>query len=207
MGTGRGGAPLRVGLTGPMGAGKSTVAAALARRGAAVIDADDLARRATADPDVLARIERELGPHLVVDGRLDRGATARLVFADASARRTLEAIVHPWVRAAAAAREAALAASPSPPVLVVHDVPLLFESGLDAGMDVNVFVDAPLPLRSARVAARGGDADGVAARDAAQRPIAEKRARADFLIDNDGDQAALERAVALLWASVRMLRS
>ncbi len=190
-----------------MGAGKSTVAAALARRGAAVIDADHLARRATDDPEVLARIALELGPHLVVDGRLDRGATARLVFADDGARRALEAIVHPWVRAAAAAQEAALAASPMPPVMVVHDVPLLFENGLDVGMDATVLVDAPLPVRAERVAARGGDPDGVAGRDAAQRPIAEKRARADFLIDNDGSETALEREIALLWASLRMLRS
>jgi len=207
VGAGHGGGALRVGLTGPMGAGKSTVAAALARRGAAVIDADELARRATDDPEVLARIACELGPHLVVAGRLDRGATARVVFGDDRARAALESIVHPWVRTAAAAQEAALAARQVPPVMVVHDVPLLFESGLDADMDANVLVDAPAPLRAARVAARGGDAAGVAARDAAQRPLAEKRARADFLIDNDADEAALEREVALLWASLRMLRS
>jgi len=207
VGAGRGGGPLRVGLTGPMGAGKSTVAAALERRGAAVIDADELARRATDDPEVLERIAHELGRHLVIDGRLDRGATARLVFADDGARASLEAIVHPWVRAAAAAQEAALAALPVPPVMIVHDVPLLFESGLDGGMDANVLVDAPAQVRAARVAARGGDAAGVAARDAAQRPVAEKRSRADFLIANDGDETALEREVALLWASLRMLRS
>lgn len=206
-GAARGPRPLRVGLTGPMGAGKSTVARALARRGAAVIDADALARQATDDPDVLARIARDVAAHLFVDGRLDRAATARLVFADAGARRALEAIVHPWVRAEAAAQEAALAGAEPPPVMIVHDVPLLFENGLDAGMDATVLVDAPAALRAARVAARGGDPAGVAARDAAQGALAAKRARADFLIENDADEDALEGAVARLWASLRMLPS
>lgn len=188
-----------------MGAGKSSVAAALARRGAAVIDADELARRATEDPAVLARIGAALGAALVRGGRLDRAATARLVFADADARRALEAIVHPWVRAEASRREAALAAAGTEPVMVVHDVPLLFERDLDLGMDVSVAVLAPLALREARVAARGGDPAGVRARDAAQLPSEAKAARADFVIVNDGDEAALERAVAALWTSMRML--
>ncbi len=190
-----------------MGAGKSTVARALARRGAALIDADALARRATDDPAVLARIAREVGAHLVVDGRLDRTATARLVFADAEARRALEAIVHPWVRAAAADQEAEALRSDTPPVMVVHDVPLLFENGLDARMDATVLVDAPAALRAARVASRGGDPAAVAARDAAQGAIAAKRARADFMIRNDADEDALEGEVARLWTSLRMLPS
>ena len=199
--------PLRVGLTGSMGAGKSTVAAALARRGAAVIDADALARQATEEPAVLARIARELGAELVVAGRLDRTATARRVFADAAARRALEAIVHPWVRSAAAAQEAALLARPQPPPMVVHDVPLLFESGLDAAMDATVVVRAPRALREARVAARGGDAASVRARDAAQLAPSEKAKRADFVVDNDADEAALERQVAALWTALKMLPS
>ena len=199
--------PLRVGLTGSMGAGKSTVADALARRGAVVIDADALARRATEDPAVLRKVAAALGPELVVDGRLDRAATARKVFADAEARRALEAIVHPWVRAEAAAQEAALGARDVPPVMVVHDVPLLFESGLDAGMDATVVVSASRTVREARVAARGGDAAGVRARDAAQAPEAEKLARASFVVRNDADEVALEREVAALWVALRMLLS
>lgn len=188
-----------------MGAGKSTVAAALARRGALVIDADALARRATDDPAVLARVAAALGPALVVDGRLDRAATARLVFADEGARRALEAIVHPWVRAAADAREAAASAQPVPPVMIVHDVPLLFENDLDAGMHATVAVLAPLALREARVAARGGDPASVRQRDAAQLPSDVKARRADFVIVNDGDEDALEREAAALWTSLRML--
>jgi len=194
------GYPPRIGLTGSVGAGKSSVAQRLAERGALVIDADALARRATEDPEVLARIAAELGPDLVVDGRLDRAATARRVFGDADARRRLEAIVHPWVRRAAAATEAAAMAVTTPPPLIVHDVPLLFENGLDAGMDATVVVDAPFEVRAARLAARSGmDEEAVRARDAAQWDPAEKARRATFVVDNGGDESALDAAVAELW--------
>lgn len=194
------GYPPRVGLTGSVGAGKSSVGRRLAARGALVIDADALARRATEDPAVLARIERELGPGLLADGRLDRAATAQRVFVDDDARARLEAIVHPWVRAAAAAAEAAARAADDPPPLIVHDVPLLFENGLDAGMDATVVVTAPLATRVRRLAARSGwDEKAVRARDAAQLPDAEKVRRATFVVDNAGDEAALDDAVAALW--------
>ena len=182
-----------------MGAGKSSVARRLAERGALIIDADALARRATEDPEVLARIAAEVGPDLVVDGRLDRPATARRVFDDADARRRLEAIVHPWVRRAMAAEAAAVAAATPPPV-IVHDVPLLFENGLDADMDATVVVDAPFAARAARLAARSGmDEAAVRARDDAQLDPAEKVRRATFVIDNAGDEEALDAAVAELW--------
>jgi len=188
-------------LTGSVGAGKSSVARRLAVRGALVIDADALARRATDDPAVLARIADALGPGLVVDGRLDRAATARRVFAAADARRRLEAIVHPWVRAAAAAIEAEARAADAPPPLIVHDVPLLFESGLDAGMDATIVVTAPFEVRLARLAARSGwDEAAVRARDAAQLDPAEKERRATYVLRNDGDEAALDRGVAELWS-------
>jgi dephospho-CoA kinase len=193
------GYPPRIGLTGSVGAGKSSVARRLAERGALVIDADALARRATEDPEVLARIAAEVGADLVVDGRLDRAATARRVFDDPDARRRLEAIVHPWVRRAGAAMEAA-AVSTAPPPMIVHDVPLLFETGLDADMDATVVVDAPFAARAARLAARSGmDEAAVRARDDAQLDPAEKARRATFVIDNGGDQEALDAAVAELW--------
>ncbi len=194
------GYPPRIGLTGSVGAGKSSVARRLAERGALVIDADALARRATEDPEVLARIAAEVGPDLVVDGRLDRAATARRVFDDPAARSRLEAIVHPWVRRAAAAIEAAAMAAATPPPLVVHDVPLLFENGLEAGMDATVVVAAPFAQRAARLAARSGmDEAAVRARDAAQLDPVEKARRATFVIDNGGDEEDLDAAVAELW--------
>jgi len=164
-----------------------------------VIDADALARRATDDPEVLGRIAEALGPELVAGGRLDRAATARRVFGDAEARRRLEAIVHPWVRAAAAAAEAEAMAATPPPV-IVHDVPLLFENGLDAGMDATIVVEAPFAQRAARLAARSGmDEAAVRARDAAQWGPAAKARRATFVIDNGGDEEGLDAAVAELW--------
>jgi dephospho-CoA kinase len=189
-----------VGLTGAVGAGKSTVAELLAARGAFVIDADALARRATDDPEVLARLAREVGADLIVDGRLDRAATARRVFADVAARRRLESIVHPWVRAAAAAAEAAARSAAAPPPLVVHDVPLLFEGGLDAAMDATIVVRAPFAIRLERLAVRSNwDSEALRARDAAQLDAEEKARRATFVLDNGGDVAELEAAVAALW--------
>ena len=194
------GYPPRIGLTGSVGAGKSSVARRLGARGALVIDADVLARRATEDPAVLERIAEALGPELLVDGRLARAATARRVFDDPAARRRLEAIVHPWVRRAMVAAEAAAMATATPAPLVVHDVPLLFENGLDADMDATVVVDAPFAQRVARLAARSGmDEAAVRARDAAQLDPAEKARRATFVIDNRGDEEDLDAAVADLW--------
>jgi dephospho-CoA kinase len=192
--------PLRVGLTGNIGAGKSSVARRLQARGAAIVDADALARRATRDPEVLARIARELGPELVVEGELDRAATARLVFADPDARARLHAIVHPWVRRASDARVAALAASPAPPRVVVLDIPLLYENGLEVGLDAVIVVDAPLAQRIERVVRRGElSAAEVEARDAAQMPLAAKVTRADYVVDNAGPEDRLDEAVDALW--------
>lgn len=196
--------PLRLGLTGNIGSGKSTAARFLAAHGAAVIDADRLAREATEDPAVLVRIETTLGPGLVRDGRLDREATARRVFADEEARAALNAIVHPWVAARRDELERVLLEGPAPPEVIVHDVPLLYEAGLEDAFDAVVVVTAPLATRLARVAARSGLAEAEArARDAAQWPLARKAARADHVLDNGGDEAALAAQVAALWERLR----
>ncbi len=194
---------LRVGVTGNIGSGKSSVARLLQQRGAALIDADALAREATEDAAVLAAIVRDLGPELVRDGRLDRAATARRVFDDPVARGRLNAIVHPWVRRASARRAAALeAADPAPP-MIVFDIPLLYENGLERGMDVVVVVNAPLEPRLARVRDRSGlDAAEVRARDGAQMPLPDKMARADFVVDNSGSPEALHDRVDSLWRTL-----
>lgn len=194
--------PLRLGLTGNIGSGKSTAARLLVARGAALVDADELAREAAGDPEVLARIAAELGPELVEDGRLDRAATAARVFGDEAARQALNAIVHPWVRRRSDEEVRALLERAPPPVILL-DIPLLFENGLERGLDGVIVVAADLPARVARVAARSGlREDEVRARDAAQMPLEEKARRADYLLDNSGSPEALGAQIDALWAEL-----
>lgn len=189
-----------MGLTGNIGSGKSSVARLLAEHGALVIDADDLARQATSEPEVLKRVSDELGAHLVKDGQLDRRAVATAVFADPQARAVLNSIVHPWVGLRRLQLQAQALGQVEPPPVIVHDVPLLFEVGLDRSVDVTVVVTAPLGVRAARVQTRSGlSEDEVRQRDAAQMPQEEKAARADYVLDNSGDEAELAREVARLW--------
>jgi len=217
-GASRGRRPLRVGLTGNIGSGKSSVARLLRDHGAAVIDSDVLARQATEDPAVLERIAEELGRDLVVEGedgpRLDRARTAALVFSDARALDTLNGIVHPWVRRRSVELERELTAGDRPPPVIVLDIPLLYENGLEAGLDAVVVVTAPLEKRLARVVDRSGRASqtssaaarsDAAARDAAQMPLEEKAARADFVVDNSGSLEDLREATARLWAGLLRL--
>lgn len=179
---------MRVGLTGGIGAGKSAVARLFAEFGALVIDTDALSREATAPGSAgLSAIAREW-PHVVHDGRLDRGALAKIVFADPGARARLEAILHPHIRRLAFERESAARAGQ----LVVHVVPLLFETGYAGGVNASVLVVAPDALRISRAAARDGlEAAAVRARMEAQIDPERAAERADFVIRNDGDVGAL----------------
>ncbi|MFC4427640.1 dephospho-CoA kinase [Deinococcus navajonensis] len=183
--------PRRLGLTGSIGAGKSTVAALLRARGLTVLDADEQARLVTEEPAVLAQLEAAF-PGTVATGKLDRAALAAQVFGEASRLAQLNAIVHPRVRQRIQALEAQAAQSGAR--WVVHDVPLLFEGGLDQGMDAVLVVDAPLEQRLKRVVARSGlSREDILARDARQLPAAQKRERATVVLDNSGDLPALER--------------
>lgn len=185
--------PRRLGLTGSIGAGKSTVAALLRARGLTVLDADEQAREVTRDPAVLAEIGAAF-PGTVQNGVLDRAALAAQVFGDAQKLAVLNAITHPHVRTRMEAleREAAQRGE----AWVVQDIPLLFEGGLEAGMDAVLVVDAPLLLRVARVMARSGLTEAeVRARDARQMPAAEKRGRATVVLENHRDRAELEAQV------------
>ena len=192
--------PLKIGLTGNIGSGKSTVARLLVERGAALIDADALAREAASDPLVLAEIAEKLGDGLVKEGKLDRAATAARVFEDAEARGVLNGVIHPWVRRESAARVAALSTRPDPPKIILMDIPLLYENGLEAGLDAVVVVNAPLNVRVKRVSKRSGLGEAeVLARDGAQLSLEEKVARADFVLENGGTLETLERQVEALW--------
>lgn len=191
--TGRGQSVRRLGLTGSIGAGKSTVAALLRARGLRVLDADEQARLVTGEPEVLEQIGTAF-PGAVRDGVLDRAALGAVAFADPARLAELNAIVHPRVRTRMAALEAQAAAAGAP--WIVQDVPLLFEGGLDAQMDAVLVVDAPLDVRVARVMARSGlSREEVLARDARQTPADEKRRRATVVIGNAGSPADLERQV------------
>lgn len=187
-----------VGLTGGIGAGKSAVARRLAELGAVVVDADQLAREVVAPgTDGLAEIVQAFGPSVLAeDGCLDRPALGRLVFADPAARRRLEAIVHPKVRR----RTAELVAAAPPDAVVVNDIPLLVESGLAAGFDVVIVVEADPDVRVERlVRYRGMAGDEARARIAAQASDAERRAVADVVIRNDGSLDDLVERVDDVW--------
>jgi dephospho-CoA kinase len=194
-----------VGLTGGIGAGKSTVAAMLAARGAVVVDSDRLAR------DALARGTRGFdaavdlfGPEAVdAGGGLDRARVARIVFADDEKRRALEAIVHPEVARATAA---ALDAHRDTDDVVVLDSPLLIETGTYRGCDVVVVVRAAPEVRVARLVQRGRDAADARARIAAQMPAPEQAALADVILENDGAVGALAERVDALWRDLSSAR-
>ncbi|MBL8841330.1 MAG: dephospho-CoA kinase [Planctomycetes bacterium] len=196
--------PVVIGLLGGIGSGKSSVARHLAAAGAAWLDADRLAHAALDAPDVVAALRERHGASLTVTGdppRIDRASLGRLVFGSAPPQREalahLESLLHPRVRAELLRRlDAHLAQRDVPAVLL--DVPLLLETGAFAPRcDLLLFVESESSARAARVAARHGlSAAEFARREALQWPVAEKRKRADVVLSNQGDAAALERAVA-----------
>ena len=188
-----------IGLTGGIGSGKSTVSAMLRELGAVVIDADEGAR-AVVEPGrpALAEIVATFGPDILdPSGRLDRQRLADLVFHDEASRRRLNAITHPRVREWMAARmqEAATAGAE----VVVLDIPLLFESGRDEDMKDVVLVWTPEEAQVTRAVARGASEADVRARMAAQMPLAEKRERARWVIDNSGSLEETRRRVEDVW--------
>jgi dephospho-CoA kinase len=178
-----------VGLTGGIGSGKSVVADVWRERGAAIIDADQLAREAVAPGGrALSEIALRWPSVIAPDGTLDRGALARIVFANEDDRKILNGIVHPRVRALARAREADVPAD----VLTVHVVPLLFEGEYWRTCAATVVVIAPDDMRIARVMERDGiDRASVLERMQAQIDPAEARRRATYVIENDADLATL----------------
>ncbi len=188
--------PIVLGIAGGIAAGKSAVAAAFAAHGLVHVDADSLAREVTARKDIVAAIAHDLGAEMVAaDGTLDRQAVASRVFADATARARLEALTHPPVRQAILD---AIAAAKARGNSVLLDVPLLLERGLVDQCDRVVFVHASEATRRTRAASRGWAEGELERRERAQASLEEKRARADFTVDNDGSIAAMRQQVAAL---------
>lgn len=199
---------IEVGLTGCIGSGKSTVAAALVRRGAVLLDADAIVveLQQPGSPTLEAMVAH-FGPSILrPDGHLDRAAVAGIVFEDPQELAALNAIVHPAVRAEMAARRDELVGSEA---VIVADIPLLAEAEPErrAGLAGIVVVDvAPEVAVQRLVAGRGLTAGEARARLARQASRAERLALADFVIDNDGTPEALEEQVARCWQWIGSLR-
>jgi dephospho-CoA kinase len=215
-----------IGLVGGIGAGKSAVAAALSRRGAFVLDADKVGHALLDQPPARDRVVRRFGPEILAapeaprgagegEGEdapaaggagapapppIDRKALGAIVFADGSARRDLEAILHPRMRATferAIDRQVRRGGQKA----IVLDAAVLYEAGWDELCDIVVFVDAPQGQREARVrGSRGWTAAELASREAAQMSLDKKRERADAVIENNSTPEALEERVAALWS-------
>mgnify|MGYP000054459339 CR=1 FL=1 len=191
---------LLVGLTGNIAAGKSTVAAAFAERGATVIDSDVAAREAVAaNSPALAAIVTRFGPEmLLADGTLDRATLGALVFNDPAARQALEAIVHPAVEAARQRQVAAARTAGS--AITICDIPLLFEARLAWQFPRVILVDAPTASRVSRLMQyRAMSESAAAARIRSQLPAPLKRVRADRVIDNTSDLATLHTLIDAAW--------
>jgi len=191
---------LRIGLTGGIASGKSAVADRLAELGAVVLDADVLAREVVArGTPGLTEVVTRFGPGVLAGDGLDRAALGRLVFADPSARRDLERIVHPAVRQ----RAAELERQAPDDAVVVHVIPLLVETGQAADFDLCVVVDCDPATQAARLQRRNGlTAAEADARLAAQATRAERLAVADVVLSNDGSLGELRRRVDALWAGL-----
>lgn len=192
--------PIVLGLLGGVAAGKSAVGALFAARGLRQVDADAIAREVADAPEVIAAVRDTFGAAAITSaGRLDRAELGRRVFGDPAARQRLEGILHPRILARIRLELAeARAADQS----VLLDAPLLLETGLDALCDHLVFVAAPPAVRAERAAARGWPYDELARREAAQRSLADKQARAAWTIDNGGDLAATVRQVDAVLAGL-----
>ena len=192
-------------LTGGIACGKSFFGGILSGLGVQVVDADEIVRSLHAPGGKAAQaVARTFGPeYLGPDGATDRGRLGKLVFADESARRRLEALVHPLVRQHILDWKDS---GPRPDFRCAQ-IPLLFESGWEGDWDATVTVESPLPLRLERLAARGLSRRDALARIAAQLPEETRRARADYTVENDADPATMRERAALLLKQLGTIRT
>ena len=190
---------MRVGLTGGIGSGKSTVASMLALKGASIVDADEIARRIVEPGSpVLARLTEEFGSDIIRDdGSLDRALLASRAFADDRATRHLNEITHPAIREIA---EAEISSAEATSLLVVYEMPLLVETGQVSLVDVVVVVDVPESVQIERALARGMTEDDVRQRMARQASRDQRLAAADAVVDNSGSTIETQLQVDSLWS-------
>jgi len=191
----------RIGLTGGIGSGKSTVASMLAAKGAVIIDADQISREIVEPGQpALDEIVASFGPGVLrPDGTLNRGELARLAFADKDQTKRLNAIMHPRISAESAARIAAAPASS----IVVYDMPLLVETKQDSAVDHVIVVDVPAETQRERAIGRGLEAEDVDRRIEAQATREQRLAVAHTVIDNSGSLEKTQAQVDSLWASLQ----
>lgn len=196
---------LRVGLTGGVASGKSRLCALLAEAGAAVRDADEIVAALYARGGAgTAAVVGEFGPEmLAADGAVDRARLAATVYADSKARRRLERLVHPLVQHAVVAWFEELAATSAAPMVAVVEAALLVETGSFRFYDRLVVVEAPLALRQKRALAAGWLEKAFTAVVAAQASDEARRAVANYVVVNDGDDALLRARAGRLWAALR----
>lgn len=188
-----------VGLTGGIGAGKSTVAQYFAELGALVIDADQLARMAIErGTDGFADVMLRFGDDVIANGDIDRKKLAEIVFSDPKARKDLEAIIHPRVQALFAEAVADLNSDD----ILIYEIPLLVETGAAAKFDYIITVESDLEMRKARLLKKGLYISQIEKRIASQASPEAREAIADAVIRNDGDEDSLLRQVENLWEGV-----
>jgi dephospho-CoA kinase len=187
---------LIVGLTGGIGAGKSTVANMFAQLGALTIDADQLARHAIEKGSPgFSEVVSAFGEEILNDGEIDRQRLGAIVFKDAAKRKQLEAIVHPRVQEALASKIKSL----SPGDILIYEIPLLVETGAAKKFDYVITVESDIENRLDRLFERGLEEDEAQRRIDAQASQSEREAVADFVIVNDGERADLFGEVAKVW--------
>lgn len=191
----------RIGLTGGIGSGKSTVASMLAAKGAVIIDADQISREIVEPGQpALDEIVAVFGPGLLrEDGTLNRGELARLAFADKDQTKRLNAIMHPRISAESAARISAAPAGST----VIYDMPLLVETKQDSAVDHVIVVDVPVETQRERAIGRGLEAEDVDRRIEAQATREQRLAVAHTVIDNSGSIEKTQAQVDSLWASLQ----
>jgi len=185
-----------LGLLGGMGSGKSWVAAQLVQRGGRLISGDALGHEALVQPDIRQRVIERFGTEISDNaGKINRRQLGRKVFADAAERKSLEAIVFPWIESRIR-EEIEAARNDKRAAFVVLDAAIMLETGWNNVCDWLVYIDVPREIRLARLAEQRGwtEKEG-AARESAQMPLNEKKNRAEFVIDNSGTTAATVRQI------------
>lgn len=204
--TGHSGAYKKIGLTGGIGSGKSTAAKRFAALGARVYHADEIARQAL-DPGAVCydRVVSAFGPEILnADGTVDRRRLARIVFSSDKKREALNAIIHPYVMKELFARAEHDLSNPKGGI-AIFEVPLLYESGMDSGLDSTILVSSDEETRIRRVMERDGlTREHILSRIRAQMPEEEKRRRADYILENDGAEEDLIRQVDALYELLKV---